>query len=154
MGRTFLYFNRANQAKFYINLIFTFFCISATSAQVGIGTETPNSSSLLELSSTSKGLLVPRMEEAQKNAISSPAQGLLIFQTNGTVGFYSYDGSNWLQLIHGSSQGLYFGPGGGDGDNNLAVGTSMGSGTGKRNTAIGAQTIINSTGSGKYSFGI
>ena len=100
MGRTFLYFNRANQAKFYINLIFTFFCISATSAQVGIGTETPNSSSLLELSSTSKGLLVPRMEESQKNAISSPAQGLLIFQTNGVVGFYSYVGSNWLRVVY------------------------------------------------------
>ena len=60
-------------------------------AQVGIGTETPNSSSLLKLSSTSKGLLVPRMTEAQKNAISSPAQGLLIYQTDGTIGFYNHE---------------------------------------------------------------
>ena len=72
-------------------------------AQVGIGTETPNTSSLLELSSTSKGLLVPRMTEAQKNAISSPAQGLLIYQTDGTIGFYNYDGSNWSQLNQNSS---------------------------------------------------
>ena len=104
---------------------------SSTYSQVGIGTETPNASSLLELSSTSKGLLVPRMTETQKNAISTPAQGLLVFQTNGTVGFYSYDGSSWLHLIDGSSKGLYFGPGTGNGNNNLAVGTSMGSGTGK-----------------------
>ena len=66
MGRTFLYFNRANQLKFCASLIFIFFCISAASDQVGIGTEIPHSSSLLELSSTTKGFLVPRMEEAQK----------------------------------------------------------------------------------------
>lgn len=71
-------------------------------AQVGIGTETPNASSLLELSSTSKGLLVPRMTEAQKNAISSPAQGLLIYQTDGTIGFYNHDGSNWSPLSQSS----------------------------------------------------
>jgi len=119
---------------------------SSTYSQVGIGTETPNSSSLLELSSTSKGLLVPRMTENQKNAISTPAQGLLVFQTNGTVGFYSYDGTNWLHLIDGSSQGLYFGPGTGNGNNNLAVGTSMGSGTGIGNTAIGSRALENYSG--------
>ncbi len=146
MGRTFLYFNRANQLKFCASLIFIFFCISAASAQVGIGTEIPHSSSLLELSSTTKGFLVPRMEEAQKNAISSPAQGLLIFQTNGTVGFYSYDGTNWRHLIDGSSQGLYFGPGTGNGNNNLAVGTSMGSGTGIGSTAIGSRALENYSG--------
>jgi len=147
MIRTFFYFNRTNQAKSCINLMFILFCISALSAQVGIGTETPDASSMLDISSTSKGILVPRMTENQKNAISSPAQGLLIFQINGAVGFYSYDGSNWLHLIHGSSQGLYFGPGTGNGDNNLAVGTSMGSGTGKRNTAIGSRALQNYSGS-------
>ena len=131
--------------KLIISVLSILFAFSIQ-AQVGIGTETPNASSLLELSSTSKGLLVPRMTENQKNAISSPAQGLLIFQTNGTIGFYSYDGSNWLHLIHGSSQGLYFGPGTGNGDNNLAVGTSLGSGTGKRNTAIGSRALESYSG--------
>ncbi|MDB9779260.1 hypothetical protein OAB54_03315 [Flavobacteriaceae bacterium] len=132
-----------------IILLFSAFFFTITiRAQVGIGTETPESSSILELSSTTKGLLVPRMTEGQKNAISSPVQGLLVFQTNGTIGFYSYDGSNWLHLIHGSSQGLYFGPGTGNGDNNLAVGTSMGTGTGKRNTAIGSRALENYSGSG------
>ena len=131
-----------------IILLFSAFFFTITiRAQVGIGTETPESSSILELSSTTKGLLVPRMTEGQKNAISSPVQGLLVFQTNGTIGFYSYDGSNWLHLIHGSSQGLYFGPGTGNGDDNLAVGTSMGSGTGKRNTAIGSKALENYSGS-------
>ena len=98
-------------------------------SQVGIGTETPEASSVLDINSTSKGLLVPRMTQIQKNAILNPATGLLLYQTDGTVGFYSYDGSNWLLLI-----------------NNLSH-------TGDHNTAIGAQTIINSTGSGNTALG-
>ena len=133
--------------KLLISVLSILFAFSIQ-AQVGIGTETPNASSLLDLSSTSKGILVPRMTENQKNAISTPAQGLLVFQTNGTVGFYSYDGSSWLHLIDGSSKGLYFGPGTGNGNNNLAVGTSMGSGTGVRNTAIGSRALENYSGSG------
>ena len=130
--------------KLTVTLIF--FISFSMYSQVGIGTETPNSSAILDISSLNKGLLIPRMTDSQKNAISSPAQGLLIFQTNGTVGFYSYDGTNWLHLIDGSSQGLYFGPGTGNGDNNLAVGTSMGSGTGIGNTAIGSRALENYSG--------
>ena len=133
--------------KLLISVLSILFAFSIQ-AQVGIGTETPESSSMLDISSTSKGILVPRMTENQKNAISTPAQGLLVFQTNGTVGFYSYDGSSWLHLIDGSSKGLYFGPGTGNGNNNLAVGTSMGSGIGVRNTAIGSRALENYSGSG------
>lgn len=61
----------------------------------GIGTTLPNASSLLEIKSTSKGLLIPRMTLAQRNAIVSPAAGLLIYQTNNTQGFYYYSGSGW-----------------------------------------------------------
>ena len=145
MGKTSFYHEKAYQLKIFAVM---FFCLTVSSAQVGIGTETPESSSMLDISSTSKGILVPRMTENQKNAISTPAQGLLVFQTNGTVGFYSYDGSSWLHLIDGSSKGLYFGPGTGNGNNNLAVGTSMGSGTGVRNTAIGSRALENYSGSG------
>lgn len=48
---------------------------------VGIGTTTPNSSALLDITSTTKGLLMPRMTTAQRNAIVSPADGLLIYNT-------------------------------------------------------------------------
>lgn len=61
----------------------------------GIGTAAPNASSLLEMVSTSKGLLIPRMTVAQRNAIISPATGLMIFQTNNTPGFYYYSGTAW-----------------------------------------------------------
>jgi hypothetical protein len=61
----------------------------------GIGTLTPDASALLEVKSTSKGVLIPRMTLTQRNAIVSPATGLLIFQTNSTPGFYYYNGSAW-----------------------------------------------------------
>ncbi len=66
-----------------------------SSGAAGIGTTTPNSSSLLEIKSTTKGLLIPRMTQTQRNAIVSPAKGLLIYQTNGTPGFYYYTGTAW-----------------------------------------------------------
>ncbi|HEY4147285.1 MAG TPA: hypothetical protein VGM41_00080 [Chitinophagaceae bacterium] len=62
-------------------------------AQVGIGTATPNSSSALDITSTAGGLLLPRMTTAQRTAISSPATGLLVYQTDGTTGFYYNSGT-------------------------------------------------------------
>lgn len=69
------------------------------SAQVGIGVPTANidASAQLEVASTNKGFLAPRMTETQKNAITSPAVGLLVYQTDGTAGFYFYDGTTWKQ---------------------------------------------------------
>jgi hypothetical protein len=60
----------------------------------------------LDLSSTSKGFLAPRMTETAKNAITSPAVGLLIFQTDGVVGFYYYTGSTWEMFTSTSPTGL------------------------------------------------
>jgi hypothetical protein len=59
--------------------------------KVGIGTAAPNASALLDITSTSKGLLIPRMTTAQRSAITSPATGLLVYQTDGTTGFYYYN---------------------------------------------------------------
>jgi len=66
-----------------------------TSAQVGIGTTTPDASSAIEISSTTAGMLIPRMDQTQRDAISTPATGLLIYQTNSTPGFYYYNGTIW-----------------------------------------------------------
>ena len=71
---------------------------ATTYAQVGIGTTTPDASSALDITSTTKGLLIPRMTETQRDAISSPATGLMIYQTDGTVGFYYYNGSSWAEV--------------------------------------------------------
>ena len=54
----------------------------ASHAQVGIGTSTPNASAELDVSSTTKGFLPPRLTAAQRDAITSPAVGLVIFNTS------------------------------------------------------------------------
>lgn len=67
-------------------------------SSVMVGTNTVVESSAFTVQSTSKGFLVPRMSAEQKNAIQGPVNGLLIYQTDGTAGFYYYDGSSWLPL--------------------------------------------------------
>jgi hypothetical protein len=64
-------------------------------SQVGIGTTTPSNSAALEVTSTSSGVLIPRMSLAQKNAIVSPATGLLIYQNDGVSGFWYFNGTVW-----------------------------------------------------------
>ena len=54
---------------------------AVTFAQVGIGTSTPDASSILDLTATDKGLLLPRITSAERNAISNPATGLMVFNT-------------------------------------------------------------------------
>jgi len=65
----------------------------ASHAQVGIGTATPAASSILDLTSTTQGLLAPRMTEAQRTAIASPENGLIVYQTDGNVGLWVYNTS-------------------------------------------------------------
>lgn len=73
-------------------------CMTASFAQVGIGTLTPNSSSVLDVDvtalSTKKGLLPPRMTQIQRNAIASPAEGLAVYNTD-TKCLEFFDGTCW-----------------------------------------------------------
>jgi uncharacterized protein (TIGR02145 family) len=62
-------------------LILVMMCSLASMAQVGIGTNSPNTNAALDVVSTTQGILLPRMTTAQRNAISSPAEGLTIFNT-------------------------------------------------------------------------
>ncbi len=62
---------------------------------VGINTDSPASSAVLDVVSSDKGVLLPRMSATEKNSISSPDTGLLIYQNTGTEGFYFYDGNSW-----------------------------------------------------------
>jgi len=74
-----------------------------TNNNVGIGTTSPVISAALDITSTTKGFLPPRMTATQASAISTPAQGLLLFvtDTDGTftsVGWWGYNGSTWEKL--------------------------------------------------------
>ena len=73
------------------------FTIAGMAQNVGIGTTTPAASAVLDLNSTTKGLLPPRMTTAQRDAIASPAAGLIIFNTT-TNSVQLYNGSGWLSL--------------------------------------------------------
>src|SRR5687768_11988623 len=56
--------------------------------RIAATTGTADPSAMLDVISSSKGVLIPRMTDAQRIAIASPATGLLVYQTNGTPGFY------------------------------------------------------------------
>jgi hypothetical protein len=71
---------------------------STVSAQVGVGTNTPNASAALDVTSTTKGILTPRMTSAQRVAIASPANGLIVYQTDNTPNFYGYINGAWAPI--------------------------------------------------------
>ncbi len=62
---------------------------------VAVGTGTPNASAILDLNSTSRGLLPPRLTTTQRDAITSPAAGLIIYNTTAQQ-LQIYDGTNWM----------------------------------------------------------
>lgn len=64
---------------------------------VGIGTTTPDNSALLELQSTSKGILIPRMDSLQRESINNPATGLLVYETSSAT-FWTWNGITWQRL--------------------------------------------------------
>ena len=80
--------------QFYTFLAVLLFT-ATTFAQVGINIETPDASAALDITSTTAGILIPRMTQSQRDAVSSPATGLMVYQTDNTPGFYYYGGSSW-----------------------------------------------------------
>jgi len=67
---------------------------------VSIGTGAPaDPSSMLDVTSTTKGMLAPRMTAAQRTAIGTPANGLLVYQIDAPIGFWYYNGTSWVQAI-------------------------------------------------------
>ncbi|MBD2704508.1 hypothetical protein IC229_27960 [Spirosoma sp. BT702] len=77
-------------------LLFFSFVSLVSFAQVGIGTQTPAAGAQLEINSADKGLLIPRV--ASTGSVTSPTEGLLVYQTGGTAGFYVYKGGTWVRL--------------------------------------------------------
>ncbi|MNQ23292.1 hypothetical protein D3C85_364530 [compost metagenome] len=92
-------------------LLFLFFFLLTFSghAQIGIGTVTPSASSVLDITSTTKGMLAPRMTTVQRNAIASPADALLVYDTD-VKSFYYYNStsSSWAILSGGTLPRLNF----------------------------------------------
>jgi len=74
------------------------------------GAGAPDASALLDLDVTSmaekKGILFPRMTEAERDEISSPSESLFIYQTDGTAGFKYFDGADWVGFGGGGTDDL------------------------------------------------
>ena len=74
----------------YAPIVLTASRFELSNGSVGIGTSSPNAAALLQVDSTTKGFLPPRMTTAQRDAISSPPAGLIIFNTDlGTLQTYA-----------------------------------------------------------------
>lgn len=81
--------------KMYTMVAVLMLMATASQAQVGIGTTTPETTSMLDVTSTTKGFLMPRMTTAQRTAITSPVKGLQVFDiTTNTVWFHN--GTAWI----------------------------------------------------------
>jgi hypothetical protein len=70
---------------------------SLHSQGIGVGTTTPDATAILDLTSTNKGILIPRMNSMQRNGITLPAEGLLVFDTDLDA-FCYYHNLTWIQL--------------------------------------------------------
>ncbi|MDO7877808.1 hypothetical protein Q5H93_23935 [Hymenobacter sp. ASUV-10] len=109
----------------------------AASAQVGLGNPTPNPKAALDITATDKGLLIPRLTEAQRLAITSPPQGLIVYQTDGTAsggaqtGFWYYAGTPaaWVFL------------------NPTPTGDNLGNHTATQNLDLAANQLVGNGGS-------
>ncbi|MFT3910623.1 MAG: hypothetical protein QM737_14450 [Ferruginibacter sp.] len=88
-------------------VLFIFFVSIKTQAQVGIGVNPPDPSAMLHVQATDKGLLIPRMTDVQRTAIASPAEGLLVYQTNANVGFWYFTNGQWQSLSSINNGGLH-----------------------------------------------
>ena len=136
---------------------------SHAQTNVGIGTALPNASAILDLTSTTKGFLVPRMTQAQRNLITpgAVATGDLVYCTDSTAfltptGFYYYTGTQWIPLEgyylnnYLSIFGVLYGPA--SQQNTLTAGATpifnvaYAAASGASVTDFGAQIVANASG--------
>lgn len=96
--------------KLTLSFLSAFVSLAGLTAQnVGINQtgSDPDNSAMLDVSATNKGILVPRMTKTQKFLIPNPANGLLVYQTDDTAGFWYFEQKQWVPLM----RSITFGPG-------------------------------------------
>lgn len=129
--------------------LFGFICFAvglSAQSNVGIGTPTPDNSAILELFSTQKGFLVPRMTTVQRTAIATPAAGLLLYDTDVNC-FFFYDGTVWNQLCQSTGVPGTTGPTGAVGPTGANGPTGVGiTGPTGADGATGPQGLVGPTG--------
>lgn len=90
--------------KTHVLLLLALFALSipCLAQPVGVGTNTPDGSAALDVSSTTKGMLIPRMTSGQRTGIATPATGLLVFDAT-TESFWFKSATNWIELVDTSN---------------------------------------------------
>ncbi len=89
------------KASLILILLCCFLTIGLKAQSVGINTTSPAPSAVLDITSTDKGVLIPRMNSGQRTGIMSPAIGLLVFDTD-TESFWYHQSSGWFELVRGA----------------------------------------------------
>jgi hypothetical protein len=120
--------------RIYFTISFFFTGLLASAQSVGVGTSTPAASAMLHINSTTKGLLTPRLTTVQRTAIGSPANGLLVYDTN-TNSFWYFKNNTWTELSAGSGGSTSWSASGNNIYNNnsgvVGIGTSLPESTAK-----------------------
>jgi hypothetical protein len=88
--------------KICLLLIMPFYFATLMAQSIGINTDASNadSSAILDIKSSSKGVLIPRLTKAQRDAVVNPANGLMIFQTDNTPGIYTFNTAGGWALMN------------------------------------------------------
>ena len=134
---------------------------AAARAQVGVGTTAPAPQAALDIQATDKGLLIPRLTQTQRIAISRPPQGLMVYQTDGTpaggpqTGFWYYAGAGGWVFVEPAAGGSgvvlpYIGSANAIGS--VFQVTNLGGGIGVRGASASGQGVVgrvNGTGPGQ-----
>ncbi len=94
-----------NIIKNTLTLLLLVISVGIHAQSVGINTSSPDASAALDITSSDKGLLIPRMSSTERQAIATPAIGLMVYDNTATA-FYYFNGVGWLELLAGSTSVL------------------------------------------------
>jgi len=103
--------NRKLMSKVYRRLLLSFLILSSFSASYGQGVGVnedgtdPDISAILDVKSNSRGMLIPRLTKIAKLGIPAPANGLMVYQTDDTIGFWYYDKNRWKPVFQNITAG-------------------------------------------------
>ncbi len=111
--------------KFFLLILISLILLKSYAQNIGINAtgDTPDPSAMLDVSATNKGMLVPRMTTVQRTAIATPAQGLLVYDTD-TNTFWFYNASVWTNLSAALGAGWLLTGNAGTVDGNNFIGTT------------------------------
>lgn len=127
---------------FILSFLFYGKLLQAQSVAINTDASPPDASAMLDIKSKAKGLLIPRMTTAEKNAIANPAEGLKVFDTD-TKTFWFYNGIAWIESATGSPVSFWTLNGTHIYNNNTG---NVGIGTSTPISKLTIQTPINATG--------